>query len=188
MTLRKDLLDFVLTRVVVVACCILLTVGCFGQTVHQPTPNQEENLKKFLQNYLKDPLYGYKATRYLSAFVDLKGDGTQQVIVYFTDEQSCGSGGCTTLILTPKDSSYKVVTSIPIARPPIRVLASKSNGWHDIAVQVHGGGVMHAYEAKLQFNGKKYPSNPSVPPAQRLDKKVEGKVVIPLTRGGTALY
>jgi hypothetical protein len=158
--------------------------------VHQPTPVQEENLKRFLRDYLKDPQYDYRATRYIAAFVDLKDDGTQQVIVYFpeTKERPCGSGGCSTLILTPKGSSYVQVTSITIARLPIRVLASKSKGWHDITVRVQGGGIVQAYEAKLSFDGRSYPTNPTVPPAQRLTAETAGAVAVPIKAEGKPLY
>jgi hypothetical protein len=166
---------------------VFLAASCFAQVVRQPTPKQEENLKRFLQNYLRDPSYDYKTTRYLSAFVDLKDDGTQQVIVYLTDQNSCGSGGCTTLILTPKGSSYRVVTSITIVRLPIRVLATKSHRWHDIGVWVQGGGIQPGYEAELSFDGKTYATNPSVLPARQLSANVKGTVAIPSMEQGNAL-
>src|SRR6266853_773070 len=104
--MRKSFLYFFLMMVAVVMVGFMfLETCCLAQTVHQPTPKQEETLKRFLQDYLRDPVYDYKTTRYFSAFVDLEDDGTRQVIVYFTDQHSCGSGGCTTLILTPNDSS-----------------------------------------------------------------------------------
>ena len=187
--MRKDFVGFYLVMAAVVIVSVtFLAASCFAQTLRQPTSKQEENLKRFLQDYLRKPSYDYKATQYFSAFVDLKDDGTQQVIVYFTDQRSCGSGGCTTLILTPKGSSYEVVTSITIVWPPIRVLASKLNGWHDIAVQVHGGGIVHPYEAKLSFNGKTYSRNPTVPPARKLQEKVAGEVVVPWEAEGKPLY
>jgi hypothetical protein len=46
---------------------------------------------------------------------------------------------------------------------------------------VQGGGIQPGYEAKLSFNGKTYPKNPSVPPAQRLTQQAVGKVVVPVT-------
>lgn len=124
----------------------------------------------------------------MSAFVDLKDDGVQEVIVYFVSNKWCGSGGCTALILAPEGSSYKVVTKITVTRLPIRVLATKSNGWHDIAIPVHGGGIVHAYEANLSFDGEKYPSNPTVPPAKPLIGNVPGTVVISDATEGKSLY
>jgi len=92
------------------------------------------------------------------------------------------------LILSPEGASYRVVTETTITRLPIRVLATKSNGWHDISVVVAGGGIQPAYDAVLSFDGKSYPSNPSTPPARRLNGKAEGKIVMPVTTEGTLLY
>jgi hypothetical protein len=167
---------------------VLLTAASFVRPQDQKASVPEDSLKNFLRGYLRDAHYDYKMTRYVSAFVDLKDDGTQQVIVYFTDRNSCGSSGCTTLILAAKGSSYKVVTSIPIAWAPIRILNTKSNGWHDLGVWVQGGGIQPGYEAKLSFNGNTYPSNPTVPPARRLHRKVPGKVVIHPDAKGIGLY
>jgi len=102
----------------------------------------------FLQKYV-----GYsdevKPTRYSATAVSLRDDGTLQTIVYLTNDGWCGSGGCTTLILEPKDYDYRVVTKITATRLPIRVLSTKTNGWHEIAIHVQGGGIEKAYEAKL---------------------------------------
>ncbi len=172
----------------------MLVAGCVrpilipAQQRDQQTAAQRDSLRTFLRDYVRDPRYDYEATRYFAAFVDLRDEGPQQVIVYFTDRYSCGSGGCTTLILTPESSSYKVVTSITIARLPIRVLNTKFNGWHDIGVWVEGGGIQPGYEALLSFDGITYPRNPSVLPARRLERKVPGEVVVPRGTEGTPLF
>jgi len=188
--MRKVFLDFDLMMVAVVgAGFVLLATLCFAQPQHQPNSKQEDSLKLFLQDYLAESHSDDReSTRYFPAFVDLKDDGTQEVIVYVTGSFWCGSGGCTTLVLAPKGASYEVVTHATITRPPIRVLATKSNGWHDISVGVRGGGIQPGYEAELPFDGKTYPSNPSVPPARRIVKKIAGEVVIPPTGEGTPLY
>jgi hypothetical protein len=151
--------------------------------------SQEVALRKFLQSYAARSAYPeIKATRYVAAFVHLRDDDTQHVIVYLIGGGWCGSGGCTTLILVPKESSYRVLTHMTIAQRPIRVLDTKSDGWHDLGVSVQGGGIQPGYEARLSFNGKKYPSNPSVPPAQPLTTKTSGKVVVPRSATGEPLY
>jgi hypothetical protein len=127
-------------------------------------------------------------TRYVAAFVDLRDDGTQEVVVYITGREWCGSGGCVMIVLAPMGSSYKVIAETTITKLPIRVLSTKSHGWHDIAVRVQGGGILHPYEAKLSFDGRKYPGNPSVPPAKRLTQRVTGPEVISLTAEGNLLY
>lgn len=167
----------------------VMAVGCsFAQTKPQSSAPAAESLKSFLQDYLRTPgIPDDKSTRYLYAFVDLAGHGKQDVIVYIGGHSWCGSGGCTTLVLT-HNSSYKVVTRITITRPPIRVLPTKSFGWHNLAVWVQGGGNPRGYEAELSFDGKGYPSNPSVAPAHRLTGAVEGETVVSSTEEGLPLY
>jgi len=91
------------------------------------------------------------------------------------------------LVLAPSGASYKLITKTPIVRLPIRVLTTKTNGWHDLSVVVGGGG-MSAYEAKLSFDGSSYPQNPSVPPVQRLRGKTAGKVLISETAKAEHLF
>lgn len=163
---------------ILVVGATFIAPGSLGQAQIQAATT-EESLDRFMQNYLGPPSSDESYTRrYFSVSVDIRDDGTHEAIVYFLDSGFCGTGACTALILAPTDSSYRIVTKFTIVQLPIRVLATKSNGWHDLGVWVQGGGIQPGYEAKLSFNGKKYPSNPSVPPAQRLTQKVEGKVVI----------
>ncbi len=174
--------------VLFVACCFF-PVGGLAQQSRQPTSAEDTHLKGFLQSYLSDtPADERSAARYFSAFVDLNGDGSEESIVYLSGRGWCGSGGCTTLILAPKGSSYRIVTSITITWPPIRVLTSKTNGWHDVGVWVQGGGIQPGYEAELSFDGKTYPSNPSIPPARRLPGKVAGEIVVPTSELGIPIY
>jgi hypothetical protein len=166
---------------------VFLSAFCFAQT--QTNAKQDVSLRKFLQRYLAEAHSDDREpTRYSSALVDLRDDGTKEFIVYVTGSSWCGTGGCRTLLLASRGSSYRVVTHITITRPPIRVLTAKSNGWHDIGVWVQGGGVQPGYEADLPFDGKTYPSNPSVPPALRTAKKASGAVLIPATEHGSPLY
>lgn len=153
------------------------------------TAGQEESLRRFLQNYAADLSASEdKATRYVAAFVHLRDDNSQQVIVYLIGHTWCGTGGCQTLILVPHDSSYAVLTEMTIVQQPIRVLDTKSHGWHDLGVWVQGGGIQAGFEARLSFDGKEYPSNPTVPPAQPLTTKVKGRIVVSGSAIGQPLY
>jgi hypothetical protein len=174
---------------VVVAGFVIEAAPRIVRAQQPPGADQENALKGFLQNYLSSQNLGQaKETHYQPAFVDLKDNGKLDAVVYLTGNGWCGSGGCTTLILSPKDASYDVVAKITVTRLPIRVLTTKSNGWHDIAVRVQGGGVIRAYDAELRFNGQTYPNNPTVPPAVPLHKEPVGKVVVPLGIVGKPLY
>ena len=163
--------------------------NCAGQTVREPTPKQTESLRTFLQKYLGEPYPPFERegpTKFSSAFVDLK-DGTEEAIAYITGRGWCGTGGCNMLILAAQGTSYSVITSTTITRLPIRVLATKSNGWRDISVVVGGGGIP-IHEARLSFNGTEYPSNPSVAPALPLSEQVPGKTVIPVAIRDEPVY
>jgi len=170
---------------VLAAGLVLLASDCFAQS----KSGQGERLQRFLRDYLKDRNAGDDTTtRYSSALVDLRDDGTQEVIVYLTGRTWCGSGGCRMLILVPQGAPYRVLAKTTVTRLPIRVLATKPNGWHDIGVWVQGGGIQTGYEADLPFAGGSYPSNPSVRPARRSKENAAGKVVIPAASEGTPLF
>lgn len=191
--MRKNLLEFYLPMVsFAMAVFVSLTAVSFAQTQPQPNSKRDDTLKTFLQNYLADSRSDSREpTRYSPAFVDLRDVGTQDIIVYVTGSFWCGSGGCTMLILAPKGLSYKVVTKIFAARSPIRILKSKSNGWHDISVTErggYGGDAPYTYEAKLSFNGKVYRISPQDPATPRLVENLPGDIVIPATEEGTLLY
>jgi hypothetical protein len=171
-------------------CCLMVAASSIAQTA-PPTRTLEGTLRKFLQDYLWKPYPAIEQqalTRYSSAFVDLKDDGTKEVIVYVSGRGWCGSGGCVMLILAPEGAWYKVVTKATATRLPIRVLGTKTNGWHDISVVVGGGGIQPAYEAMLSFDGTTYPSNPSIPPARQMNDEAQGRTVIDVNAKDTSLY
>jgi hypothetical protein len=184
--MRWRFLGFPTAALMALGC---LAIGCgLAQTKLPSAPTAAESLKSFLQDYLRTPgRPDDESTRYLFTFVDLADDGKQEAIVYVAGRSWCGSGGCTTLVLA-RDASYKVVTKITITRLPIRVLPTKSHGWHDLAVWVQGGGNPRGYEAELSFDGKSYPSNPSVFPARRLRENLDGEIVVSSTDEGLPLY
>jgi hypothetical protein len=155
----------------------------------QTRPEVPSALKTFLQEYLaRGGGEVDRTTRYQFALVELDGPGKRDVIAYVTGRRWCGTGGCTMLILAPDSSSYRVVSRIPITRPPIRVLTVTSKGWRDIGVWVQGGGIQPGYEADLPFDGSSYPMNPSAPPARRLGANAAGEVVLSAAEEGTPLY
>jgi hypothetical protein len=153
-----------------------LVPASFAQSVPKQaevSAQAKRSLRAFLQTFdgdLKD--------RFVAAFADLNSDGRPEAIVYLTSNDWCGSGGCTTLILVPDGDSWRLLTKTPITRPPIRLLRTRSNGWRNIGVWVQGGGIQPGYQAELRFDGKTYPSNPSMPPARPLAGMAEGEMLI----------
>ncbi len=144
---------------------------------------EEQSVRKFLQTQVEN-----QETRYIAVFRDLNGDGVPEALAYLVGNEWCGSGGCTLFILSKNETSWKIVSRITITRPPVRMLQAVSNGWHDLGVQVGGGGIRQPYEAEIPFNGKKYASNPTAPPAHRASKNAVGEVVIPSLEAAKALF
>jgi hypothetical protein len=148
-----------------------------------------EPLKTFLRNYLS---LGGKfapdtATKITTVTVTVDNGKAEEDIVYISGQEWCGSGGCTMLILEPTGSSFKVLGRVTIVQLPIRLLRTMRNGHPDIGVFVQGGGILLAYEAVLTFNGRKYPSNPSLPPARKASS-IQGKAIITTTQDSVPLY
>jgi len=94
-------------------------------------------------------VYGY-------ALADLNDDGRREAIVWISARNICGTGGCKLAVFRKNKAGWKLLSSTAITRPPIRVLSSKTNGWHDIGVIEAGGGVREPYEGRLRFSGKNY--------------------------------
>ena len=158
--------------------CLGVVLGC----ARGPSEPDVARLDRFLGAYFNASAGddGDPPTRmtYLSAATDLNADNVDETLVYLTSRDFCGSGGCTLLILTPREDSYRVVTRTTMVRLPIRVLDATSNGWRNLSVTVQGGGIVEPYEAELAFDGDSYPTNPSMPPARRLQGATGGEVLI----------
>jgi hypothetical protein len=128
-------------------------------------------LAQFLRAYAqKEQAEPDPKTRYLAADVHLKEGGDGQTLVYLIGSDWCGSGGCEMLVLDRDGQTYRLVTEVSLVRLPVRLLSSRRNGWRDIAVWVGGGGDVQGHEARLIFDGKAYPGNPSMVRAKSTPK------------------
>src|SRR5207249_11790962 len=109
-----------IVAVLVVVCSSLLVIICLAKaqgTSDEPLSTQQESLKRCLQRLDKS-----KSTRYIAAFRDIDDDGIPEAIVYLIDRNWCGSGVSNTLVLARDGTSWRIVATITIMRPPIRVL------------------------------------------------------------------
>ncbi len=157
--------------------CFLLffniTASAMPQLMHQKIDKQLNHIldKAFLSN-------DSGKIRYIAKEVNLNGNINSEIIVYAMGSNICGSGGCPIFIFSQQHQHLKLISWISITNPPIIVSNTKTNGWRDIIVTVMGGGIIQGYEARLQFNGKSYPTNPSVKPAKRVSQPIKGKTII----------
>lgn len=170
---------------IVLVAIALISISVKAQPVIEVRQTSLEiSLRKFLQNWNGRP----DGTRYIAAFTKLNGGQRPEAIVHLLSNSWCGSGGCSTLILAQYGKSWRIITNIRITHTPIRILAKIKHGWHSIGVLVSGGGVTNAYEAELDFNGKTYPINPTMPPALKLNSRSIGEIIIPSVAGAVPLY
>ena len=138
-------------------------------------PDRDQRLRTFLQQRFHNERTNAPDTRYVAAWADLDGDRQPEAIVSLFSSSFCGTGGCTLYVFTGAGSSWRQVSEIMIINAPIRVLMTRSHGWLDLSVQVAGGGG-RAFVARLSFNGRRYPGNPSMAPAVR--RGTPGRVLI----------
>lgn len=183
----KSYMKFIFAIICGVYCVGLSAADCFAR---ENTDILKSHIVKFLQGYLDDDGSGNPdlTTTYSYANVALSGDKKKEIIVYVTGQTWCGSGGCIMLVLSPSQSTFRVISKTYITRLPIHVLSTKSHGWRDISVWVQGGGIQPGYAAVLSFNGKRYPSNPTVDPARPLKKHDDIGEIVPLKWNGELLY
>ena len=131
-------------------------------------------LEKAIKAWTKEstiPTYKY-------AFVDLNDDGIDDAVVLITDNEYCGSGGCTFVIFRGVAGGFKPVSSSTITREPIFLLTEKNKGWRTLSVLIDGGGV-ESGQVIMRFNGKKYPGNPSMQPKAKKNDLKNAKTLIP---------
>ncbi|MCJ2184023.1 hypothetical protein MTR62_15160 [Novosphingobium sp. 1949] len=82
------------------------------------------------------------------------------MLAYASGAMMCGTGGCDLLVLKPSQQGYTIVGDLSVVQLPVGVLASKTNGWHDLAVSVSGGGEPSSIR-RVPFGGTRYASNPT---------------------------
>ena len=133
----------------------LSAVLCLLAAFHSSTACAQTTLDAAVLTFAKrqgsDALPKYRAS-----LVDLNADGTEDAVVLLTGPDWCGSGGCTLVVFRGAGNSFALVSSSSVTLEPIRVLSEHSKGWLKLVVHSRGRG-----EVVLNFDGKKYPGNPS---------------------------
>jgi hypothetical protein len=111
--------------------------------------------------------------KYQYALTDLDNDGQNDAVILITDNDYCGSGGCNLLIFHRTQKGFTFVSESTICKSPIRIMDHLSYGWKSIIVYTGGTG-----DVVLRFNGKKYPSNPSMQSKATKQQLESAKILI----------
>jgi hypothetical protein len=153
----------------------------------RPGPGADASLRAYLQQRFAAERQDAPNARYVAASADLNGDGRPEALVYLLSSSYCGTGGCNLLVLTPAGRGWRQVADMTVVNPPVRLLDTRSHGWRDLAVRVAGGG-SRAHDARLSFDGRRYPPNPSVAPAQPIRGRAAGRLLIRDEDRGSPLF
>lgn len=150
-----------------------ILAGCASQAADTVDPAVDS---ASIQTYIAKDAQSEGPFAFDMVEVDLNGDGKEEVLVQMTDDSFCGRAGCTMFVLE-KDEAGGFVRKMraTITNSPVRVLEASSQGWRDLGVTVRGSAMTPPYEARMRFDGKAYPSNPSMEPE------------VPATEGGTVV-
>lgn len=148
----------------------------FSKVEYKSSETQgNENLEKAIGDYLEYNKDEDGKLVYYYNKVDLNGDGKCEIFVYLVGEIVSGTGGSTALIINQEN--YEVISKFTLVQNPIIISKEKTNGWNDIIMQVFGGGSEFSY-VKMEFDGEKYPSNPSTSPKLEEKSVIEGVAII----------
>lgn len=92
---------------------------------------------------------------FIYSAIDLNADGKSEIFVCMKGSYFCGNAGCTVYLL---DNEGKKLTTFSIVDGPIVISADKTKGWNDLIIPSKGINYI------VKYNGKAYPSNPSMQP------------------------
>ncbi len=140
---------------------------------HGPDPGSAEG-EMVKRNKIKAECERMPAHRYTWSRVDLNGDGRPEVVAQVVGPMFCGTGGCPLLIfreLSP--GRLQLLTQMSLFKDPLIVTERRHNGWKELItrVRVDAG---TSYYAVLRYDGRTYPTNPSVAPAIPLRRPEPG--------------
>lgn len=110
-------------------------------------------LQKKFKSDLDKNLIDSLSRKFIFFEYDLNGDSQKEIFVGLTGPYFCGSGGCSIMLL---DNLGNEISNFTVSDYPVVIDNNKSKEWKDLFILSNG-----KYHI-MKFDGKKYPSNPSV--------------------------
>jgi hypothetical protein len=144
---------------------------------HGPDPGSAE-AERAKRHRMQAACARQPALRYSWNRVDLNGDGKAELVAQVLGPMVCGTGGCPLLIFRePHPGHLQLITRMSLFKEPLIVAERRHNGWKELIsrVRIDAG---RGYYALLLYDGRSYPTNPSVPPAMPLRRPEPGTAVL----------
>lgn len=146
-------------------------------SVATSTVGNEVSVSKSAKNKaLEQAVHAYTQDQsdYQSSLYDLNKDGIDDAVVLLSGMEWCGSGGCTLLVFKGlENGSFQPHSKMTVSSTPIYALSTQTQGWRDLSVYTRGLG-----QVILKFNGKSYPSNPSLASKYTANLKQVGNILL----------
>ncbi|HEU4813094.1 MAG TPA: hypothetical protein VFS99_02565 [Xanthomonadaceae bacterium] len=112
------------------------------------------------------------------AFVDLDGDGAEDLLAFLDDPNWCTDGACTLLVFHREAGDDVLIAEVAPVRPPIAVGEPSPGNWRDILVTVGGAEGVPQGTVALQRDGIGYPEDPTLMAALASDVVPNAEVLI----------
>jgi hypothetical protein len=134
-----------------------IPAGQYG--INSSNPETAKLVALTLQDRFKDDIakniIDETSRKFIFFEYDLNDDGKKEIFVGLTGGYFCGSGGCTQYIL---DNQGAILNTFTVSDYPVVIDNNKTKEWKDLFILSKG-----KYHI-VKFDGKKYPSNPSLLP------------------------
>ena len=96
-----------------------------------------------------------KETRYYYNYVDLNGDGKNEIFAEVVGPYTSGSGGDSAAIFKDNNGILEEIDDFTLVRNPVIISSNKTNGWNDIICESSGEGTTKKYVV-LKYDGEDY--------------------------------
>ncbi|MEB3263963.1 MAG: hypothetical protein VKJ66_06295 [Synechococcus sp.] len=153
---------------------------------HGPDPGSAE-ARQAKRRLIQQGCEAAGSLRYAYDTVDLDPAAGEEVVATVLGPMVCGTGGCPLLIFRRQGKGLELVSRMSLFKEPLIVTDQRSRGWRDLVsrVRIDAG---HGYYSRLAFDGRGYPSNPSVPPAEPLRAPLRGSAHLGWREGGAGFH
>ncbi|MGE7024271.1 M56 family metallopeptidase [Solibacillus cecembensis] len=143
----------------------------------QAESERNSKLEKIIIAHFEIPLKDLETTKYYYNYVDLNGDGKDEIFTVVMGPYTSGSGGSTALLVTETDSGeLRVNQALTLIQTPVVISDNVTNGYKEIVVMNSGGGA-EGHFVKLTADEEKYNSVNDGTPIEGL-KGISGMAII----------
>lgn len=108
------------------------------QVKAETEPNEE--LRKLIVEYYEIPEDELADSRYYYDFVDLDGDGENEIFAVVVGSYTSGSGGSSALWCAQQDGALAVKQAFTLVNMPVIVVDNEEGGAKDLILERSGGG------------------------------------------------